>query len=98
MLKLTLIIASLSIASVQAATPRVDARQNRQDVRIEHGVANGSLSQRETHALDRQQDRIERAESRVEADGIVTRGERVYLHRRLDASSRTIFRAKHNRW
>jgi hypothetical protein len=94
-----LAIALLSLsAAASAATPVVDARQARQDVRIDAGVASGRLTPRETAALDRQQHRIDRAEARAEADGVVTRGERVHLHRRLNASSHSIYRAKRNRW
>ena len=55
-----------------AATPGIDARQARQEQRIDQGVASGQLNKRETRRLDREQGAINRAENKAKADGTVT--------------------------
>jgi hypothetical protein len=81
----------------QTNTPGVDARQERQQQRIDQGVASGELNQREAARLNRQQDRIEKMEERAKADGVVTKGERRALHNAQDRASRNIARQKHDR-
>lgn len=78
------------------ATPRVDQREQRQQQRIDQGVASGQLTPRETARLERQQGRIDAAEAKAKSDGVVTRKERKALARRQNAASRAIYRAKHN--
>ena len=80
-----------------ASTPKVDARQQRQEQRIEQGKASGELTKREAHRLERQQHRVERAEARAKADGTVTAGERAKLDAMQDQTSRNIHRQKHDR-
>jgi uncharacterized membrane protein YebE (DUF533 family) len=79
------------------ATPGIDKRQANQEQRIQEGVASGELTQREAKRLNRQQNRIDKMESRAKADGVVTQRERARLHRELDRSSRAIGREKHDR-
>lgn len=79
-----------------ASTPGVDARQQRQEARIEQGVASGQLTRREAHRLQREQRGIARAEAHAKADGTVTRAERHRLHHRQDHASRHIRRNKHD--
>lgn len=82
---------------VQAAgSNRVDAREARQDARIDQGVRTGSLTPREARRLGREQSRIGRAESRAEADGTLTPREARRLEARQDAASRHIRRQKHD--
>lgn len=80
----------------QADTPWVDKREHRQAVRIFNGVANGSLTFRETGKLLRGQARVRRAERRFKSDGVVTPRERFRLHRKLNRQNRRIHRFKHN--
>jgi hypothetical protein len=77
-------------------SPRVDARQDRQQERIEHGVANGQLTAPEARQLQRQQHRITRAEHRREADGTLSPRDKAALERKQDRASRHIHRLKHN--
>lgn len=79
-----------------AATPLVDARQQRQHARIHQGVASGELTARETTRLARQQAHIRRVERRAKADGVVTPGERVRLAHEQNQASRRIYRQKHD--
>jgi hypothetical protein len=76
---------------------RVDRRQERQKERVKHGVRSGELTRRETGGLVRGQVRVNRMERRAEADGKVTRKERLRLERAQNKQSRRIFRKKHNR-
>lgn len=78
-------------------TPRIDARQENQQERIDQGIASGALTPREAHRLEAQQNRIEGAEDAAKADGIVTKGERIRLTHRQNQAGNTIFRKKHNR-
>ena len=97
-LALLLSTAALAVqAQNQPATPRVDQRQERQEQRIDQGVASGSLTASEAQRLENQQTRIDRVEDKAKADGQVTRRERAKLHVAQDGASRTIARKKHNR-
>lgn len=77
-----------------SATPRVDQRQANQEQRIDQGVASGELNRREAHRLNHQQNRINRAENRAKADGVVTATERRTLERKQDRASRNIAHQK----
>ena len=91
------LIALFLTTPVLADTPRADARQERQDQRIDQGEASGELTDREARRLEQQQNHIERSEQRAEADGVVTARERARLERKQDRASRNIHRKKHNR-
>jgi hypothetical protein len=91
------LMATMEAASAFPQTPGIDRREFRQRERIRHGIRDGSLTRREAFHLRRQQARIHRFERFARRDGIVTRGERLRLHRRLDRSSRNIYRLRHNR-
>jgi hypothetical protein len=96
----TFAVASLG-AFAQAAsaphTPRVDAREVRQEARIEKGVASGQLTARETARLEKEQAVIGKAEARAKADGTVTKSERRRLHKMQDHASRDIHHQKHDK-
>ena len=83
-------------ASSPAATPGIDARQARQEPRIDQGVASGQLNKRETRRLDREQGAIQRVENKAKADGTVTAHERKHLHRKQNHASKDISRQKHD--
>lgn len=85
------------LAQAQSAMPRVDQRQANQEMRINQGVANGSLTPREAARLDRGQQRIGNMENRAMADGVVTRQEQARLHQAQNAQSHQIAREKHDR-
>ena len=76
---------------------RVDARQDRQQHRIERGVRSGDLTRHEARRLDRGQDRIDRMQHHARADGHVSRGERARIHREVDRQDRRIYRERHDR-
>lgn len=85
------------LAQAQSAMPRVEQRQANQEMRIQQGVANGSLTPREANRLERGQQHVDRMENRALADGVVTRQERARLHQAQDVQSRQIAREKHDR-
>lgn len=77
-------------------TPVLDQRQENQERRIEQGVESGALNANEAARLEAQQNRVQRAEDRAKADGVVTGKERAALHHRQDHTSGAIARKKHN--
>jgi hypothetical protein len=95
-----LTLAGAGVAQAQPAaatdTPRIDARQARQQDRIQAGVADGSLTRAEAHHLQQQQRHIRHAERHAKADGVVTAQERQRLAAMQDHASRSIHRQKHD--
>lgn len=90
-------IALVSITSLaQTATPKLDAREVKQDARIQQGVASGQLNAKETYRLEKQQAHINRAEANAKADGKVTQGERQHLNRMQNIASKNIRHQKHD--
>ena len=86
---------TVTLGEHQAA--RVENRQDRQDTRIDQGVASGELTRPEQARMEVQQARIGRMENRIEADGKVTGKEALRLERKQDQASRSIARNKHDR-
>lgn len=81
----------------QTQTPKVNARQKAQRMRIAEGRQDGELTTKEAAVLNQQQRNVRRAERRAKADGQVTLAERARIDRKQDRASRTIRRAKHNK-
>lgn len=77
-------------------TPRIDARQARQEKRIDQGIASGELTKREARRMNRQQAAVNKAEDRAKADGSVSAQERHRLAKAQNATSRHIYRQKHD--
>ena len=76
----------------------INTRETRQEKRIYQGIKSGELTRHEAVRLDREQDRVERLESRYRrtGDGISPR-ERARLERDLNRTSRDIYRQKHDK-
>jgi hypothetical protein len=89
-------IAALSQVASAQSTPRVDARQAKQDARIQQGVASGELNNKELNRLENGQARVEAAEAKAKADGKVTKKERAVLHAKQNKQSARIYRQKHD--
>lgn len=93
-------VALSGIAMIGLAAPveaRINKRQIHQQHRIYNGVANGSLSARETYRLEQQQLGIARLEARSRADGGgLNLRERARIENRQDRASRNIYRQKHD--
>ena len=78
-------------------TPEIDARQHRQEQRIQQGVARGELTRREARTLQQGQREIARAEARAKADGRLTRAEFRHLTALLDQADAQIRQLRHDR-
>jgi len=88
-------------APVSAPRHAVTINQRRafQQHRIAQGVRSGQLTRRETRHLERREVSIGRQERHMRAAhrGHLNRADRVVLNRRLNRTSRAIYRNKHNR-
>ena len=78
-------------------TPKIDARQAKQEVRIQQGVASGALNTKEATRLENGQARVATAEAKAKADGTVSKQERAKLTRMENKQSRHIKRQKHDK-
>lgn len=67
------------------ATPGIDNSQLDISQRIDEGLRNGRISQREARMLHRQERAIERREAAFKSDGVVTQQERRQLRSELSA-------------
>ena len=78
-------------------TREIDARQARQEQRIERGLARGELTRREVRTLQQEQREIARVEARAKADGRVSRSEMRTLTAMLDHADAQIRQLSHDR-
>jgi len=78
------------------STPKVDAREAKQEARIQQGVGSGQLTAKETYRLEKQQANINRVEANAKADGKVTKGERKHLNHMQNKASKDIHHQKHD--
>ena len=98
----TLLLGLAAAASVAAALPAaaqpVDAREHRQEQRIDQGVRSGELTRREDMRLQGREARLHRYEARArfEHRGYLTPKARRHLVRVENRDSRLIYRLKHN--
>lgn len=72
------------------------ARNVNQDKRIEAGIQNGSLTNREVSKLDRGQADVDRKEARAAANGHVGKAEQAGIQHSENRQSRRIFSQKHD--
>ncbi|HEX5802033.1 MAG TPA: hypothetical protein VFY24_03340 [Azospira sp.] len=85
------------LASAQTSTPRIDARQDRQEARIDRGVQSGALTEREAAKLDRGQEHVQKLENRALSDGTVSNREKARIEHAQDVQSQRVYREKHDR-
>jgi len=76
----------------------IDEREANQQRRIEQGIKSGTLTPGETKRLEGREMSIQRQEERMRArdGGQLTKQDRAVLNRRLDNTSRAIYKKKHN--
>lgn len=86
----------ITFATVGYAKDRHERRENRQQVRIEKGVENGSLTKREEKRLKKQQQHIDRMQEKAAADGTITDQEKLRLEKAQDRANRRIMKQKHD--
>ncbi|MTI20007.1 hypothetical protein E1176_03135, partial [Fulvivirga sp. RKSG066] len=77
-------------------TPKANARQAAQQVRIAQGVKSGELTRGERRALKTEQRHIRRVERRAKADGVVTPREKQKINRKQNRANRHIIRQKND--
>lgn len=100
-MKRTLLAASLLLAGVGIAqaqqTGENAQRDTDQQQRIEQGLQSGQLNTKETGHLERQEQAIDRQESRdLKSGGTLTSQEQARINREQNQVSRDIYRDKHN--
>ncbi len=78
-------------------TPQIDARQARQEERIDRGLARGEFTRREARMLKQGQREIARVEARAKADGRISRDEMRNLTALLDRADAQIRQWRHDR-
>jgi hypothetical protein len=95
---LGLLAASTVAIALPAAAQSVDAREHRQEARIQAGERTGQLTPRETYRLQRQEGSIRRQEHRMRTRdyGHLTWHDHRVLEHRLNRESRHIHRLRHN--
>jgi len=88
--------AAATLLAAPASADRVDARQDRQEVRIQQGLRDGSLTRREAASLEAEQARIRALERAAERDGHLSREEKRRLEEAQDRASRHIRAERHD--
>jgi hypothetical protein len=78
-------------------TPRGNKRMDVQKTRITRGVNNGSLTRKEAARLKNQRKEVKNNVKTAKSDGTLTVKERKGLRRDLNKSSKSIYKAKHNK-
>ncbi len=100
-MKKLLILAALGFTTVAAAAPadaQVNRRQDNQQQRIDRGVRTGQITGREADRLQRNQNKIARAEDRMRSSGgRLTNRERARLDNRQDRAGSKIRRQRNDR-
>jgi high-affinity K+ transport system ATPase subunit B len=77
---------------------RIDARETRQEQRIDRGVASGQLTQREANRMQRGQAKVDNMEQRALAnDGKIGKKEAHRIEHAQDVQSKRIYAQKHDR-
>jgi hypothetical protein len=83
--------------SASSKRMQADVQRNiNQQQRIENGVQNGSLTNRETARLERGQSRVAHAEAAAGRDGHVGAAEQRHIQRAENRQSKRIYREKHD--
>ena len=83
--------------SASSQRMQADVQRNaNQEQRIENGVKNGSLTNREAANLERGQARVDRKEANAAADGQMGAGEQKHIQAAENHQSKRIHREKHN--
>ncbi len=99
-MKTLAIAAALGLSALTAlpAAAQVNAREARQQQRIDQGVRSGQLTPGEAAHVERQQGRINRTGQRMRYrnGGYLTPRQRARLNARQNRASAHIYRAKHN--
>jgi hypothetical protein len=91
------ILAVMAVSSfADTHTPVINHRQANQQARIRQGIKSGQLTRGEARRLETREGKIQADKLVDKSKGNVTRAERARLNRRLNRTSRAIYRLKHN--
>jgi hypothetical protein len=83
--------------SASSQRMQADVQRNiNQQQRIENGVQNGSLTNRETAKLERGQSKVAKAEARAGSDGHVSANEQTHVQHAENHQSKKIYHQKHD--
>ncbi len=95
---LTTALLAVAIAPLAASAGEVDNRVNREQARINQGVASGQLTHGEYNRVESREDLInaQRERDLRKNDGHLTAGEYRRLNREQNGLSRSIYFDKHN--
>lgn len=94
---LVAVIFVLGASAVSMAGPRgINARQHREQQRINQGIRSGELTRREAIRAQAGLARIRINERFARSDGYLSPSERARLERQLNHESRYIYRQKHD--
>ena len=91
-----IVAAFLSTAALAQTVQQDQQRDVNQQQRIENGLQSGQLSTREAGQLERQQQHIDKMESRDLRDGSMSAGEQARLNSAQNRAGATIAADKHN--
>lgn len=95
---LGLTLSALFVAGAGFGQTRADKRSTNQEKRIEKGVANGSLNEKEAARLQKQHDALDKKIEKDKVDGGgYTKREKAKNEVRQDAQSRRIAKQKHDK-
>jgi hypothetical protein len=92
----TVCITGLLIFAQTASAGSLKKRYHRQEYRIQKGIQNGQITPREGRKLYRDQRKIRQLRRHYLSDGQLSKRERRILQKRMDRSSKRIYRYKHN--
>ena len=92
-----LMLAGAPVFAASTDDPRIQQREANQEKRIDQGIASGQLTPKEAGRLEARQAKIKQDETRMKADGKLTKRERAKLAREQNKPSRRIFNKKHNK-
>jgi hypothetical protein len=97
-LKITIVALMMAASSgLVLGQDRIDARQARQQERIDKGVASGQLNEKEAARMQKGQARTQKMEDKARADGVVTKREAAKIERMQDKQSARIYSQKHDK-
>jgi hypothetical protein len=103
--RITLVLAGIlasgaGLVAQDTATPKreahVERRAERQQKRIDQGVASGKMTPQEAANAERRQAKLQGDIAKAEADGKITKKEHAKLSVEENRNSRKIYRKKHN--
>jgi hypothetical protein len=93
----SMLFAAIVLVPFAAEAGPIQNRINRQEYRVYQGVKNGSISAKEYKQIDRRLDSIEATRLRnIQSGGKLTTAEKYRLNRRLNNTSRSIYRDRHD--